>query len=474
MSKSYDLVVLGGGIGGYSAAVRASSSGMKVAIVEEKKLGGTCLHEGCIPTKSYIESANLYRNMKDISSFGIDTKNYELNFSKVNKRANSVVSTLHQGLNELIKQKNIDMYYGRGTILGASIFSPLPGNISIEEGNGKDNTILTPKYVLIATGSKPSVFPGLEPDGQFIVDSNQALQMNELPKSIIIIGGGVIGLEWASMLAGFGVHVTVIEADEQILPDIDQTLSREAKKQLENRNITFLTKSVALPETVRKSENIMIDIETEEDGQQSIQAEKILVAVGRRGNIDSLGLENTNISIKDTFILTNEFYQTREEHIYAIGDVIGKKQLAHAASHEGIKAVEHMVGERPFPLQDENIPICIYTHPEIASVGLTEQEAEAQNIKIKVGKFPFTANGRALIKNEAGGFVKIIENENTNDLLGVHMIGPGVTDLIAEASLAKTMDATPWEWTQAVHPHPSLSETIWEAALAVNKQQIHM
>jgi dihydrolipoamide dehydrogenase len=477
MSKSYDLVVLGGGIGGYSAAVRASSYGMKVAIVEEKKLGGTCLHEGCIPTKSYIESANTYRKMENASLFGIDgidLKNCHINFPKVSKKAKSVVSTLHQGLSQLIKQKKIDMYFGRGTILGASIFSPLPGNISVEKEDGRDNIILSPKYVLIATGSKSTILSGLETDGQYIIDSRQALQMEVLPKSILIVGGGVIGLEWASMLAGFGVQVTVVEAAHQILPSMDQSLAQEAKKQLEASNITFLTDSTVLPETIKKDENLTVDIEQKEGGRQTLQVEKMMIAIGREGNTSNLGLENTSISIKDTFISTNEFYQTKEEHIYSVGDVIGKKQLAHAASHEGLKAVEHMVGEKPLPLKEEEIPTCIYTYPEMASVGLTEEEAKAQGLAVKVGQFPFIANGRALIKNETAGFVKVIVNEETNDLLGVHMIGPGATDLIAEASLAKMMDATPWEVTQAVHPHPSLSEAVWEAALAVNDKQIHM
>lgn len=474
MSHDYDLVILGGGIGGYSAAIRAATYGMKTAIVEQEKIGGTCLHQGCIPTKSFIESAHKFRQTKTLAHFGVEAGETKLNFKKVQTRTKNIVQTLHHGLLALIKKNKIDVFYGKGRILGASIFSPIPGTISVEYANGEENAMLHPKHILIATGSAPKTVPGLDVDDEHIMDSEGALRMETLPESILIIGGGVIGMEWASMLADFGVNVTVVEAGESILPGFDLSIVKEVEKQLAAKNITIFKSATVQPETLEKENGISIDILEKETGQtQTILAEKLLVAVGRTGNIHNIGLKNTEIVTTDGFIEVNKFYQTKETHIYAVGDVIGGKQLAHAAANEGIKAVEHMAGEVPQEINERMIPACVYIHPEIASIGLTEEEARAKDLAIKVGNFPFLANGKALIQGESNGFVKVIEDEETNDILGIHMIGPGVTDLIGEASLAQTMDATPWEISQAIHPHPSLSEALWEASLATDGKQIH-
>ncbi|MUK87186.1 dihydrolipoyl dehydrogenase [Ornithinibacillus sp. L9] len=472
MTKEYDLVVLGGGTGGYVAAIRASQLGMNVAVVEKGKLGGTCLHKGCIPSKALLRSAEVFKQTKEAERFGIETSNIKLNFDKVQDRKQDVVNTLHQGVQGLMKKGKIDVFEGFGRILGPSIFSPMPGTISIEYENGEENTMIVPKNVLVATGSKPKSLPGLEIDGVYVMSSDEALEMEQLPSSIVIVGGGVIGIEWASMLADFGVEVTVIEYLDQILPTEDDMIAKEVEKLLKKKGVTFVKGAKVLPETLQINNGISVQAEL--NGQkESFQAEKMLVSVGREANTSNIGLENTDIVVEKGYIQTNKFYQTKESHIYAIGDVIGGMQLAHVASHEGIVAVEHMANHNPHPINYDQIPTCIYSNPEVASVGLTEKQAKEQGFDIKVGKFPFKAIGKALVYGESDGFVKIIADKQTEDLLGVHMIGPHVTDMISEAGLAKVLDATPWEISQSIHPHPTLSEIMGEAALAVDGLQIH-
>ena len=371
-----------------------------------------------------------------------------------------------------MKKGKIDVYEGFGRILGPSIFSPMPGTISVEYESGEENTMLVPNNVLIATGSKPKSLPGLEWDGDMVMNSDDALQMENLPKSILIIGGGVIGIEWASMLTDLGVEVTVIEYSSQILPTEDDAVAKEVEKLLKKRGIKFVKGAKTLAETLTKDDGVAVDAEV--NGKtESFHAEKLLVSVGREGNTTNIGLENTDVAVENGVIQTNEFYQTKESHIYAIGDVIGGMQLAHVASHEGIAAVEHMADQNPHPLNYNNVPSCIYSHPEVASVGMTEKQAKENGFDIKTGKFPFQAIGKALVHGESDGFVKIISDKQTEDILGVHMVGPHVTDMISEAGLAKVLDATPWEVAHSIHPHPTLSEVMGEAALAVDGKQIH-
>ncbi|MBP1914723.1 dihydrolipoamide dehydrogenase [Lederbergia galactosidilyticus] len=472
MATEYDLVILGGGTGGYVAAIRASQLGLKTAIVEQDKLGGTCLHKGCIPSKAMLRSAEVFSLAKRSIEFGISTDHVHLHIERVQERKNKIVNQLFKGVQHLIEKGNIDVYNGIGTILGPSIFSPLPGTVSVELED--DNELLIPKNLILATGSKPRTLPGLEIDGDTVLTSEHALELTQLPKSILIIGGGAIGIEWASMLVDFGVEVTVLEYADHILPNEDKDISRELAKVLEKKGIKFITNAKVLAETVQKSsDGATIQVETGE-GIKSFTGEKILVSVGREANISQLGLQNTDIRLEKNFIQVNRNMQTQESHIYAIGDIIGGLQLAHVASHEGILAVEHIAGLNPSPLDYQNVPRCVYSSPEVASIGLTEKEALNKGFKVKIGKFPFIANGKALVLGDTTGFVKIIANRENQDLLGVHMIGPNVTDLISEAGLAHVLDATPWEVGTMIHPHPSLSETIGEAALAVDRAAIHI
>ncbi|MED3626313.1 dihydrolipoyl dehydrogenase [Bacillus subtilis] len=473
MATEYDVVILGGGTGGYVAAIRAAQLGLKTAVVEKEKLGGTCLHKGCIPSKALLRSAEVYRTAREADQFGVETAGVSLNFEKVQQRKQAVVDKLAAGVNHLMKKGKIDVYTGYGRILGPSIFSPLPGTISVERGNGEENDMLIPKQVIIATGSRPRMLPGLEADGKSVLTSDEALQMEELPQSIIIVGGGVIGIEWASMLHDFGVKVTVIEYADRILPTEDLEISKEMESLLKKKGIQFITGAKVLPDTMKKTSDD-ISIQAEKDGETvTYSAEKMLVSIGRQANIEGIGLENTDIVTENGMISVNESCQTKESHIYAIGDVIGGLQLAHVASHEGIIAVEHFAGLNPHPLDPTLVPKCIYSSPEAASVGLTEDEAKAKGHNVKIGKFPFMAIGKALVYGESDGFVKIVADRDTDDILGVHMIGPHVTDLISEAGLAKVLDATPWEVGQTIHPHPTLSEAIGEAALAADGKAIH-
>ena len=371
-----------------------------------------------------------------------------------------------------MKKGKIDVYQGFGRILGPSIFSPMPGTISVEYENGNENDMLLPKNVLIATGSQPNTLPGLDFDGEYLISSNEALEMKDLPKSMLIVGGGVIGIEWASMLNDFGVDVTVLEFQKQILPTEDKDIAKEMEKQLKKRGVNIITGANVQTDTIEKNNGIVIEAVIG-DKKERFEADRLLVSVGRKANIQNIGLENTEIQISNHTIDTNAFYQTKESHIYAIGDVIGGMQLAHVASHEGIAAVEHMAGEYTQEIDYQTVSSCIYASPEAASVGLTETQAKEEGYDLVIGKFPFKAVGKALVYGESDGFVKIITDKKTQDLIGVHMIGPHVTDMITEAGLAKVLDATAWEISQTIHPHPSLSEIIGEAALAVDGLQIH-
>ncbi|MEH6988863.1 dihydrolipoyl dehydrogenase [Cytobacillus firmus] len=472
MAQEYDLVILGGGTGGYVAAIRASQLGLKTAIVEKGKLGGTCLHKGCIPSKALLRSAEVFATAKHSEDFGVITSDVSINFGKVQERKNKIVDQLHKGVQHLMKQGKIDVFEGTGRILGPSIFSPMPGTISVEMNNGDENEMLIPKNVIVATGSRPRTLPGLDIDGKLVMTSDEALALEEVPNSIIIVGGGVIGIEWASMLSDFGADVTVIEYADRIIPTEDKEISKEMQRLMKKKGVKIVTGAKVLPETLQKGEGVTISAEVK-GSQKEFTAEKLLVSVGRQANTEGIGIENTDIQIEKGFIAANEYFQTKESHIYAIGDVIGGLQLAHVASHEGIVAVEHIAGQNPSPIDYSLVSKCIYSSPEAASVGLTEDEAKEKGHNVKTGKFSFRAIGKALVFGESDGFVKIVADQDSDDILGVHMIGPHVTDMISEAGLARVLDATPWEVAHTIHPHPTLSEAIGEAALAVDGKAIH-
>lgn len=469
--KKYDIVVLGGGTGGYIAAIRAAQLGKSVAVVEKYKLGGTCLHRGCIPSKALLRSAEVYATMKRSEEYGISASAVELQFAGVMDRKQRIVDQLHQGVQYLMKKNKIDVYYGNGRIIGPSIFSPRSGAVSVEQEDGNIEVLLS-QNLIIATGSRPRSLPGLEVDGNYVLTSDEALQLKELPKSVLIIGGGVIGVEWASMLNDFGVEVTVVELDQRLISLEDQDISRELERLFKKRKINLVTGAKVLPDSLKIVDN-EVTLRADKQGEvMELRAEKIIVSVGRHANVEGIGLESTDIKIDKGVISVNAKMQTSENHIYAIGDVIGGLQLAHVAGHEGIAAVEHICGLDTHKHEPHLVPRCTYTRPEIASVGWTEKQAVDKGFQVKTAKYSFKAIGKALVYGEADGFVKVIADADTNDILGVHMIGPHVTDFISEAALAQVLNATPWEVGQTIHPHPTLSEIIGEAMLAVDGNAI--
>lgn len=472
MSHEFDLVIIGGGPGGYVAAIRAAQLGLKTAIVEKEKLGGVCLHKGCIPTKTLLRSAEIFATAKESDSYGIIMNDLKIDFEKVQQRKSSVIDQLHRGIQALMKKGKISVFEGTGRILGPSIFSPQAGAVSVQLHNG-ESEILVPKNVIIATGSRPRNLPGLNIDGQYVLNSDHALELKQLPSSMLIVGGGVIGIEWASMLSDFGVDVTVVEYMDRILPFDDEEISKEMTRLLKKRKVKILTGAKLLAETVDVSTGKVIAQIERKGAIEQLEADKMLVSVGRVANVEDIGLDNTEIQIDRGCIVVNEYYQTKESHIYAIGDVIGGLQLAHVASHEGIIAVEHIAGKNPEPLQYSFVPKCTYSRPEVASVGLTEQEALAKGYNIKTGKMHFKAIGKAVVYGESDGFIKMIMDADSKDLLGVHMIGPHATDMISESGLALVLNATPWEIAHTIHPHPTLSEIMGEVGLAVEGEAIH-
>lgn len=475
MATEYDVVILGGGTGGYVAAIRAAKLGKKVAVVEKDKLGGTCLHRGCIPTKALLRSAEVLQTVKNAGDFGIElgTQAVGVNFIQAQLRKQKVVDQLEKGIHQLFKQGKIDLYEGTGTILGPSIFSPTAGTISVEPADGSENQMLIPKNLIIATGSRPRSLPGLTIDESQVLSSDGALRLEELPKSIVIVGGGVIGMEWASMLHDFGVEVTVLEYADRLLPLEDKEISKELTRLYKKKKMTIVTSAEVQADSLEKTaENVTIKAIVGGE-EQSFTAEKMLVSVGRAANIESIGLQNTDIVVEKGFIKVNSNYQTKESHIYAIGDCIPTLQLAHVAMHEGTLAAEHIAGQSPEALDYDLVPRCVYTAPEIASVGISEEEAKKRGHQVKKGKFFFRGIGKALVFGDSDGFVKIIADKETEDILGVAMIGPHVTDLISEAALAQVLDATPWEIGNTIHPHPTLSEALNEAALAVDGNAVH-
>ncbi|WP_114571666.1 dihydrolipoyl dehydrogenase [Exiguobacterium flavidum] len=472
MAREYDIVVLGGGPGGYVAAIHAAQGGKSVAIVEQGKLGGTCLHRGCIPSKALLKSAAVFQTVKHAATYGVEVPESFLRFEAVQARKQEIIDGLESGIKHLMKKGKIDVFHGRGSILGPSIFSPMPGTISVEPEEGEGELIL-PRQLIIATGSRPRPLSGLSFDSEYVLSSDEALNMTELPKSITIIGGGVIGVEWASMLVDFGVDVTVVEYGDRLLPTEDKAVSKEVARQLKKRGVRVLTSAGAKSDSFKITET-GVAIDVERNGElETLASDKLLVAIGRLANVEGIGLENTNVVVENGFIQVDDDFRTKENHMFAIGDVIGRLQLAHVASAEGAKAVEAIIHGTTTPLNYPFIPRCIYSVPEAASVGLTEDEAKAAGIDVKVGTFNFNGLGKARIEGEANGFIKLISDKATDDLLGVHIVGPKATELISEGGLALVLNATAWEVGQLVHPHPALAEAFGEAALAVDGLAIH-
>lgn len=472
MAESYDVVVLGGGTGGYVAAIRGAQLGLNVAVVEADKLGGTCLHQGCIPSKALLRSAEVFAQAKDGKAYGVVASDVTLDLAQAMRRKQEIVDQLHKGVEFLMKKHKVTVVSGYGRVMGPSIFSPTAGAVRVQRPDG-ESEILSPRYTIIATGSQPRALPGLPFDGEHVLSSDDALRLSTLPSSLLIIGGGAIGIEWASMMHDFGVEVTIVEALPRLLVQEDEEVSAEMARLLKKRKIRVLTGAAVDVASYRVQDGVCQITARIGDKTEGLSAQQILVAVGREARVKDIGLEATGVVVDKGVIAVDRTMRTAEKAIYAIGDAVGGLQLAHVAAHEGVLAMEAIAGHDAHPIDYDQVARCTYSHPEVASVGITEAEAKRRGYAVKTGKFAFRAIGKALVQGEADGFVKLVSDAQTQDVLGVHMIGPHATDLISEAGLALVLNASPWEIGQMIHPHPTLSEALGEAALSVDGLAIH-
>ncbi len=463
--EQYDLLVLGGGPGGYPAAIRAAQLGLKVVLVEKYRVGGTCLHWGCIPTKVILESAEILDQARRAGEFGVAIGDVSLDYGAVSQRRERVVSQHWRGTQGLLKSNGVTVHIGEGRLI-----SPTAARVNLEDGSTIE---VSAKDVIIATGSVPKSLPGLTIDGNRIINSDHAVSLPELPKSAIIIGAGAIGVEFASGWKDLGVEVTIVEVLPKLVPLEDGEIGDELGKQFNRRGIKSYTGAKVILDSVRSLED-RVELEIETGGnRQSLAAERLLVATGRAGVTQGIGLEDLGVKVERGFIQVDSQMRTNVPHVYAIGDVVGGLMLAHKATHEAFVAVEAILGRNPHPLDQNRVPRCTYCRPQIASLGLSEEEAVQNGHRVRVGKFPFTANGMATILGERVGFAKIVADEETMEILGVHLIGPRVTELISGQALAKLLESTPEEIALNVHPHPTLSEALGEAAEDVFGQAIH-
>lgn len=467
--QSFDVIVLGGGTGGYVAAIRGAQLGLKVALVEKEKVGGTCLHRGCIPTKVYLRSAEILENTRKGLEFGIVAPEVSLDFPQVHTRKEKIVGNLFKGVQGLLKKNGVAVFQGTGT-LEAPTGEGAPVTMRVETAQGTEQ--LSAAKVVLATGSRPKTM-GLPIDDRHIITSDEALDLSALPKSVLIIGAGAIGMEWASLYNDFGVDVTVLEFLPRILPTEDEEVAAELEKLMRRRKVRIITGAAVKPETARvEGGKVSLSAQVGDDLQQ-FEAEAVLVSVGRAPVTEGLGLEQwPGVETgRGGFIQVDGFGRTGHPAIYAIGDVAGGG-LAHVASHQGIIAMEQIAGKNPEPFASSRVPRCIFTRPEVASVGLSEAEAKAAGHQVKVGKFPFRGIGKALVHGSIDGFAKLVTDQD-GILLGAHLIGPEVTNYISEAGLAMLCSATNGEIAETIHPHPTLSEVLGEAALAVDGRAIH-
>jgi dihydrolipoamide dehydrogenase len=461
--EKFDVIVIGGGPGGYVAAIRAAQLGLKTAVVEKEHLGGICLNWGCIPTKALLKSAELLEKIKHADEFGINVVKPNFDIEKIVARSRDVSTKLVGGIKGLLKKNKVTVFEGVAKIINPKLVSV---------ASKDQNTSLEAKNIIIATGARARVLDGFEPNGKNIWTYREALVPKSVPKSMIIVGSGAIGIEFASFYNTLGVKVTVLEAASRILPVEDIEISNLAKKAFESKGIVFYT-GVKLKKQIGDASELKLEFMSAEK-ESSLNTEVLLMAVGVVANTKNIGLENTKVKLDNAHIVTNGFTQTAEANIYAIGDVASAPWLAHKASHEGVIAVEHIAGKNPHKINKLNIPGCTYSSPQIASIGLTEEAAIASGYQLKIGRFPFYANGKALILGDSDGLIKTIFDAKTGELLGAHMIGSDVTELIHSYVVAKSMEGTELDLMEAILAHPTLSEMLHESVLQAYDKAIHI
>ena len=452
-----DVVILGGGMGGYPAAIRAAQLGLKVTLVEADKLGGTCLHIGCIPTKALLESSELYHRVSARGKeFGVDADKVRFDYVRIAARRDAVVSQLYKGVQYLMKKNKIEVVAGSGRLRDRN---------TVEVGAKQ----LKAKNLIVATGSVVKPLPGIEFDGEFVISSDNATLSTKVPESICIIGAGAVGVEFATLYSQLGVKVTLLEGLDRLVPLEDEEISKEMLTAFKKAGIDCrLSAKVKGAKKARGG----VSVDTE---QGEVWANQLLIAVGRAPRSKDIGLEQVGVELHPNgFVKVDEWMRTSVESIHAIGDVVGGYLLAHAAAHEGMTAVEDIANQRVGPMEQELVTRCTYSHPQIASVGLSEHQAKEKGHEVKVGRFPFSALGRAIIHGETGGFAKLVADAKTGRLLGAHIVGPNATELIAEPALTQLFQGDAWELGRNIHPHPTLSEAVMEAALAVDGHAIHI
>ena len=464
MSQSTDLLVIGGGPGGYVAAIRAAQLGLKVTLIEREHLGGICLNWGCIPTKALLRSSEIATLLKHAGDFGFNIKGFDFDIKKIVERSRKVANQLSNGVAFLMKKNKIEVVMGAAKLLGK-------GKVEVSGKDGKKE--LTAKNIIIATGARARSLPGLEPDGKLVWTYKEAMVPEEMPKSLLVVGSGAIGIEFASFYRALGADVTVVEVMDRVLPVEDEEISALARKAFEKQGMKIIT-GAAVKKLEKGADSVTAKIE---QGGKTTQTtfERVILAIGITGNVENLGLENTKAKAEKGHININQWSETGEPGVYAIGDVAGPPWLAHKASHEGVVCIEKIAGVKgAHPLDLSNVPGCTYCSPQVASVGMTEAKAKAAGRQVKVGRFPFIGNGKAIALGEPEGFVKTVFDAKTGELLGAHMIGPEVTELIQGYVIARTLESTEVDLMHTVFPHPTISETMHESVLDAYGRVIHM
>ena len=462
--QEFDLIVVGGGPGGYVAAIRAAQLGMKTACVEREHLGGICLNWGCIPTKALLRSAEVYHTLQHLDEYGLSADNIGFDAAKVVQRSRNVSKQLTGGVAHLLKKNKVTVIDGEAKLAGG-------GTVAVSLTKGGEETISAP-HIILATGARARELPGLEPDGDKVWSYKEAMVPDGIPASLLVVGSGAIGMEFASFFADMGAEVTVVEVMDRILPVEDAEISAFVQKSFEKRGVKILT-GAKVTNLDKSGDGVAATIETA-DGSTTLNVEKVISAVGITGNVENIGLEGTKVEVDRGHIVINEWCETGEPGVYAIGDVAGPPWLAHKAMHEGVMCVEKIAGDgHPHPMDTTRIPGCTYCRPQIASVGLTEAAAKEQGFEVKVGKFPFLGNGKAIAQGEPEGMVKTVFDAKTGELLGAHMVGAEVTELIQGYTIARTLEGTEAELMGTVFPHPTLSEMMHEAVLDAYGQTLH-
>ena len=461
---NYDVIVLGSGPGGYVTAIRASQLGMKTAVIEKESLGGVCLNWGCIPTKALLKSANVYEYINHAEDYGIKVSSHKADFSAVVKRSRSVAEKMSGGVQFLMKKNKIDVIMGTGKVKPGKTIE-----VTDEKGEKKDYTA---KNIIIATGARSRQLPNLEQDGKQILGYREAMVLPKMPKKMVIVGSGAIGVEFAYFYNAMGVDVTVVEYLPNIVPVEDIDVSKQLEKTFKKKGMNIMTNS-SVEKVEKSSKGCEVHVKTKK-GMETLNCDVVLSAVGIQPNIENIGLEETGIVVDDGKIVVNDYYETNIPGYYAIGDVVAGQALAHVASAEGITCVEKIAGQNPEPIDYNNIPGCTYCSPEIASVGMTEKAAKEAGYELKVGKFPFSASGKASAAGHNDGFIKLIFDAKYGELLGGHMIGANVTEMIAEIVALRKLETTGHEHIKTVHPHPTMSEAVMEAAAAAYDEVIHI